>query len=217
MNGEANKSLKNLICVGIVGIALLGNITADAAIVTMEKTEAVAVLNGTIVDQYDFYLTLETSEEFGMVHLIAQTPTQQAIFDPVQSTFVGGSNGGVDTWINTAWTYRYDWLDDVTIVFNEYTPAPPSEADPQPVALLDWVWCNNEQGDSAAEYPDLISRLLVAQGTYGTALFVTVMSVIPEERDEFVFGIPEPATILLLGLGVLLLKRRTFNKFIVQK
>jgi len=212
MTVETKKILKKLVCVGIVGIALLVNITADAAIVTVEKTEAVAVLNGTTVDQYDFFLTLETDEEFGMVHLIAYTPGQEGIYDPDQLTFVGGAQGGVDTWVNTARSYRYNWLNDVSIRFNSYTPAPLSEADPQPVALLDWVWFNNERLDSAVQDPDLIARLLVGQGVYGTAKLVTIMSMIPEHQDKFVFGIPEPGTLGLLGIGVIILSARGKKK-----
>ena len=185
-------------------VALAG--VSDAAIVSMDVTPNGG---GAGIDQYDFWLDLVPADGDFLNARLTVAMQSACIQDPDQDNTTGGTGGvPVDTWVSTVFDYAGG--SGASIIFNAYDPVFPPPVDPTPVALLDWSFYDTYAGDDHNYTPALISRVLIDAGCVGVGDMLVFTEATAGVGENFRFDIPEPATLALLGVGLvgMVLRRR---------
>jgi hypothetical protein len=191
MNGKANKNLKNLICVGLVILALV--IPAKATLVTS---------NSIIVDDIEYYTQTNKSvydlgEDVEMLHRVTNLGVEDIMFQ-----FITQAQCSFEVW--DAETIIWWWPKYASQSGSSFTLQPGEFKE----FLTDWDMMNDNGT------PEIYDNFLVSPGIYYVSgqlknPFRTIPDgVTPESVSVSIEIIPEPATILLFGLGVLLVKAR---------
>jgi hypothetical protein len=188
MNGKANKNLKNLICVGLITLALV--IPAKATLVNS---------NSIVVDDIEYYTQTDNSiydlgESVDILHRVTNLRDEPL-------TFVFGYQQQFHFEVWDSETRIWWWPKLFTPGGSGFT----LQTGEFKEFLKDWNMMNDN--DTITPFDDF----LVSPGIYyasGQVWGSTSDGIIPESVSVPIQIIPEPATILLFGLGVLLVKAR---------
>lgn len=163
---------------------------------------------------FDIFYTPSAGEEFAAWDLIA-TPTVGSLVDPStadRSDNTQDAGAAVDTFANTV--FSSVGAGPASYIFTEYNPGsvfPPVPADPAPSAggnpaSLNWTIFDTATGDGDIPgfSPYHMARVLyVGGGTVDVAFFEGGANPADGGTGSFVYGIPEPGTLALAGLGLI--------------
>lgn len=195
--------------------AVLVSGLASAAVVSFSENASDPALGGLGAGGYvDIFVTPEGGDYLN--HDMIVVPRLGQVLDPDQSRDLanGGTAGRVDTWANTPFSSL--GAGSPTFVFTSYDPgAPPFQmADPLPeagtsVSELNWSVFDTNTGDNAGNAPAggyHLGRVLYSAGGGGE---ITILAFddgnVQDGGQSFAYsyGIPEPGTMLLAGIGAL--------------
>ncbi len=192
MNGETKKSLKKLICVCISILFM----TVSAKAVLVDSNSSI------VVDNIEYYMQTNKSvydlgESVEMLHRVTNLRNE-----PLTFVFAYQQQCSFEVWDGE--TRIWWWPKLISPAGSIFTLQPGEFKE----FLKDWDMMN----DNGTTTPT--DDFLVSPGIYdvsGQVWGSTSDGIIPESVSVPIQIIPEPATILLFGLGLLLVKTRRFR------
>ena len=187
----------------LVALALVAGIAGVSQAATVDMTITPGAGPGG-EDVCNFVMTLAPADGDFLNAEIVVTMDAATIQDPVPMTTAGGTAMGNDTWVSTPYDQLYGT--GTSVIYDAYNPMPPV-FDTPPQTVMDWDFYDTYSGDDHTLGSITIARVLVSPGATGTAQ-MTVWSIGNMGGEVSNHVIPEPATLVLLGLGAVAMLRR---------